>query len=154
MGEVKRWCAYRLSGFRRKILYGSICLAQWPAGPSGCTCRSQPGGNTLLSGLCPPPHWERHTKARKKPGNQQWLTGLQQYHFIVMHKRDKSLTWFHWLGAVGASPPSSSWPRSWCEGWGWTGRNTRGEGGMVSQRATSENKSTKVAPFKGIQSVV
>lgn len=34
------------------------------------------------------------------------------------------LTWFHWLWAADASPPSSSWLRSWCEGWGWTGRNT------------------------------
>lgn len=34
------------------------------------------------------------------------------------------LTWFHWLWAADASPPSSFWPQSWCEGWGWTGQNT------------------------------
>lgn len=37
------------------------------------------------------------------------------------------LTWFHWLWAADASPPSSFWQQSWCEEWGQTDQNTEKE---------------------------
>lgn len=35
--------------------HASICPEQWPAGPSGYTCRFLPDGSKLPLGLCPPP---------------------------------------------------------------------------------------------------
>lgn len=97
--------------------------ARWQAGPCGCTCRSQLGGNRLPGGPSPPPHCERSksvtTQLLESLSRQRTLLTASQgyprtegpHHLISLTRGIGCITTIFFLARVMMWGVRMNWPK-------------------------------------------